>query len=70
MSHKLTIRLTDELLIWLKEASRRRGIPISRLVRWQLETAKANSGKQRFLRHAGVMTGGPRDISSRKGFSR
>jgi hypothetical protein len=70
MSHTLTIRLTDELLDWLKETSRRTGIPVGRLVREQLEAAKTKGGKQRFLRHAGVIAGGPPDVSSRKGFSR
>ena len=70
MSHTLTIRLTDELFDWLKTMSRRTGIPVSHLIRQHLESAKASSGKQRFLRHAGVMTGGSRDVSSRKGFSR
>jgi hypothetical protein len=53
MSHKLTIRLTDELLGWLKETSRHTGIPVGRLIREQLETAKAKGGKQRFLRCGG-----------------
>jgi hypothetical protein len=70
MSHRLTIRLTDELLEWLKETSRGTGIPIGRLIREQLEMAKSKGGKQRFLRHAGVIEGGPPDVSSRKGFSR
>jgi len=70
MSHTLTIRLTDELLEWLKEKSRRTGVPVGRLIRQQLETAKANGGEQRFLRHIGAIRGGPADLSSRKGFSR
>ena len=70
MSHTLTIRIKDDLLGWLRAASRRTGIPVGRLIREQLETAKAEDGKQRFLRHAGAITGGPRDVSSRKGFSR
>ena len=70
MIHTLTIRLTDELLDWLKEMSRRTGVPVPRLVRQHQKSAKAEDGKQRFLRHAGVMTGGRRDASSRKGFSR
>lgn len=70
MSHTLTIRLTNELLAWLKETAHRTGIPVGRLIREQLEMAKAKSGKQRFLRHAGAITGGPADVSSRKGFSR
>ena len=69
MSHTLTIRLTEELLKWLKETARRTGVPVGRLVRELLEAAKAKQGKQRFLRHAGVMVGGPKDVSSRKGFS-
>ena len=70
MSHTFTIRLTAELVDWLKETSRRTGIPVGRLIREQLETAKAKGGKQPFLRHAGAITGGPPDVSSRKGFSR
>jgi predicted DNA-binding protein len=70
MSHTLTIRLTDELLDWLKETSRVTGIPMGRLVREQIENAKANTGKQRFLRHLGKISGGDPNASSRKGFSR
>ena len=70
MSHTLTIRLTDELLAWLKETSRQSGTPVGKLVREQLEIARAKSGKQRFLRHAGAIMGGPPDLSSRKGFAR
>jgi len=66
----LTIRLTDELHAWLKETSRRTGVPISRLIREHLELAKANRRKQRFLRHVGAIGGLAPDLSSRKGFSR
>jgi len=69
MGHTLTIRLTDELLDWLKETSRVTGIPMGRLVRDQLEAAKESSGKQRFLRRLGAIQG-PADLSSRKGFSK
>jgi hypothetical protein len=69
MGQTLTIRLTEELMAWLKETSRRTGVPMGRLVREQLESAKTNGGKQRFMRHAGTMSGPP-DLSSRKGFSR
>jgi len=70
MSQTLTIRLTDELRKWLEETSRRTRIPVGRLIREQLETAKAQAGKQHFLGHAGAIEGGARDVSSRKGFSR
>lgn len=69
MSHTLTIRLTNELLDWLKETSRATGIPMGKLVRDQLESAKASSGKQKFLRHLGAIKGSP-DLSTRKGFSK
>jgi hypothetical protein len=69
MSHTLTIRLTEELLAWLKEVSRRTGLPVGRIIRQQLESAKAEQGNQRFLRHAGRISGAS-DLSSRKGFSR
>ncbi|MFZ0735200.1 MAG: ribbon-helix-helix domain-containing protein [Candidatus Sulfotelmatobacter sp.] len=70
MSNTLTIRLTDELLAWLKETSRATGVPVGRLVRQHLETAKAGRGERRFLRFAGAFKGGPANVSSRKGFSR
>ncbi|MBZ5680805.1 MAG: ribbon-helix-helix protein, CopG family [Acidobacteriia bacterium] len=70
MGHRVTIRLTDDVLAWLKETSRRTGLSVSRLIREHLETAKANGGKQLFLRHVGVIGGGSPDLSSRKGFSR
>jgi hypothetical protein len=69
MSHTLTIRLTEELLTWLKEMSRRTGLPVGRIIRQQLESAKSEEGNQRFLRHAGRINGPP-DLSLRKGFSR
>ncbi|PYX06712.1 MAG: hypothetical protein DMG88_17080 [Acidobacteria bacterium] len=68
VGHTLTIRITDELLQWLKDLSRRTGVPMGRIIRQQLESAK-NGGPQRFLRHAGAVSGAV-DLSSRKGFSR
>ena len=70
MSNTLTIRLSEELLDWLKETSRRTGIPMGQLVRDQLESARADGREPRFMRYAGVIKGGPPDLSSRKGFSR
>ncbi|HLK18308.1 MAG TPA: hypothetical protein VKT81_05095 [Bryobacteraceae bacterium] len=68
MSRTLTIRLTTELADWLAEASERTGLPAGRIVRQQLERARAEDGKQRFLRLAGKIRG-PKDLSQRKGFS-
>lgn len=69
MSRTLTIRLTEELATWLAERARKTGEPAGRIIRRQLEKARAESGNQRFLRHAGKIDG-PADLSMRKGFSR
>src|SRR5579863_3418428 len=70
MNRKLTIRVGDDLHCWLKGTSRLVGVPVSRIVLDLLEKARVQQGKQRFLRHAGAISGLPADRSSRKGFSR
>jgi len=69
MSHTISVRLTPELAEWLQETSRRTGLPAGRIIRQQLERARSEAGNQRFLRHAGKISG-PQDLSSRKGFAR
>jgi predicted DNA-binding protein len=69
MSNTLTIRLPEEMLEKLKETSRRTGIPVGRLVRESLEKTLSRD-ENPLLKFAGVIKGGPRDLSSRKGFSR
>jgi hypothetical protein len=69
MSHTITIRLTEEEADWLAETARKTGMPAGRIVRQQLQKAKAESGSQRFLRLAGKISG-PANLSSRKGYSR
>jgi len=67
MSHTITVRLTPELAEWLSAQARESGVPAGRIIREQLERAKAESGNRRFLRHAGKING-PADLSARKGF--
>jgi len=69
MGRKLSLRLTEELLDWVKATSRRTGIPMARVIRERLEEVKATEGQQTFMRHVGVISGAP-DLSSRKGYSR
>jgi predicted transcriptional regulator len=69
MSHTITIRLDKQLAEWLAEVARRTGVPQGRIVRDQLEKARAASSRQAFMRLAGSVRG-PRDLSSRKGFGR
>ena len=69
MGHTLTIRLTRELAEWLREASEDAGVPQGKIVRDQLEKARASDPRRRYLKLAGTIRG-PRDLSRRKGFSR
>ncbi len=70
MSNTLTIRLPEELLECLREKSRRTGLPIGRLVRQSIEATFASEKDNRLMEFVGIIKGGPRDVSSRKGFSR
>ena len=69
MSHTITIRLTKELAEWLAAEASRVGVSQGRIVRDQLENAKAREGGRSFMRLAGKVKG-PRDLSQRRGFAR
>ncbi len=68
MSHTITVRLDDDLAAWLEEESRRTGIAQGRIIRQQLERARAGDAR-RFMRLAGTVRG-PKELSARKGFAR
>jgi hypothetical protein len=68
MSNTITVRLPEDLAGWLEATSRKSGVPRGRIIRDQLELARRRE-KQPFLRLAGSMEG-PRDLSTRKGFSK
>jgi hypothetical protein len=57
-----------ELATWLKDASVKTGVAQGDIIREQLERAKTGSDVRSFMRLAGAMRG-PRNLSSRKGFS-
>lgn len=69
MSNTVTIRLTKELAAWLDQVSKRSGVPRGRIIREQLERARATRAEQPFMRLAGTIRG-VRELSKRKGFSR
>ena len=69
MSNTVTVRLTPELANWLAVAAQRRGVSQSRIVRDHLEQARSNASHQAFMTLAGCIRG-PKDLSSRKGFSK
>jgi predicted transcriptional regulator len=69
MSHTITIRLTPELAAWLEETAAKTGVAQGKIVRDELEHARARSEQAGFMRLAGVIRG-PKDLSTRKGFER
>ena len=69
MGQTLTIRLTKELAAWLEQTAAETGVSQGKLVRDQLERARAAASSQAFMRLAGAVRG-PRDLSARKGFTR
>ena len=74
MSNTLTIRLPEDLLERLREKSRRTGLPVGRVVRQFVESALSQDipaqDNQAWRKYVGIIKGGPRDVSTRKGFSR
>jgi len=69
MNRTITIRLTEALATWLEQASKRSGVPRSRIIREQLDKVRKRGGEQSFMRLAGTVRGA-RDRSVRKGFAR
>jgi hypothetical protein len=68
MGHTLTVRLQKDLAEWLEGEATRTGVPQGKIVRDQIEKARAASA-QPFMRLAGSIQGA-RDLSRRKGFSK
>jgi hypothetical protein len=68
MSHTLSVRITREMAEWLEETSSRTGLSQGEIVRQQLEAARTRTGSRPYMRLAGAVRG-PRNLSTRKGFS-
>jgi hypothetical protein len=68
MRNTITVRITEEIAVWLEEVSRKTGLPRGRIIRDQLEKAK-DAAEPPFMSLAGAILG-PKDLSRRKGFSR
>lgn len=69
MSQTITIRLTKELADWLARVSAKTGVAQGKIVRDQLEKAKAGDVNRPYMRLAGTVRGA-KDLSKRKGFGR
>ena len=70
MGHTLTVRLGADLAAWLEQEASKSGVSQGKIVRDQLEQIRSRASAQSFMRLAGAIRGGPRDVSARKGFSR
>jgi hypothetical protein len=71
MSNTLTIRVPKTLASWLQEKSARTGISQGQIVREQLERVRrTDKGAKKFMRLAGTIRRGARDLSTRKGFAK
>jgi len=67
MSKTITIRLPDDLLDWLEHKARETGLPKGRIIREQIEKARANQQLPAFLDLAGCIEGSP-NLSTKRGF--
>ena len=69
MSHTIPIRVSEELAAWLEDTAAKTGVSQGKIVREQLEKMRMTAANQGFMRLAGSVKG-PKNLSSRKGFSR
>jgi hypothetical protein len=69
MSQTVTVRLSEELAAWLEDAAAKTGVSQGKIVRDEVERARASNRRPSFMRLAGTVRG-PRDLSTRRGFSR
>jgi hypothetical protein len=74
MSNTLTVRLPEDLVKRLREKSRRTGLPVGQVVRQFVESGlsqePSTEQNQAWRKYVGIIKGGPKDVSRRKGFSR
>jgi hypothetical protein len=69
MGHTISVRLTKDMADWLQQTSAKTGLSQGKLIRNQLEKARAAQPSKPFMRWAGVIRGS-KNLSTRKGFSR
>ena len=71
MCNTITIRVPKSLASWLQEKSARTGISQGQIVREQLERVRrGDKNTRKFMRLAGSVRNRPRDLSTRRGFSK
>jgi hypothetical protein len=70
MSHTITVRLDKALAEWLEHTAAKTGVSQGQIIREQLEKARSRGVSQPFMRLAGSVKGRPKDLSTRKGYSK
>jgi len=70
MGQTITFRPTKKLAGWIEQTAAQMGVSQGQFIRAHLEQARGGDRtSKKFLRFAGVIRNGPRDLSTRKGFS-
>lgn len=71
MGNTITIRVPKPLSAWLQEKAARTGMSQGQIVREQLERVRRGDKKTKnFMRLAGSIRTGARELSMRKGFAK
>src|SRR5205809_7079877 len=69
MGQTITFRPTKKLAEWIEQAAAQMGVSQGQFIRSHLEQAReGDRTSKKFVRFAGVIRNGPRDLSTRKGF--
>jgi hypothetical protein len=70
MGQTITFRPTKKLAGWIKQAAAQMGVSQGQFIRSHLEQSRAGDRvSKKFMRLAGVIHGGARNLSQRKGFA-
>jgi hypothetical protein len=70
MGQTITFRPTKKLAGWIEQAAAKMGVSQGQFIRSHLEQARTGDrASKKFMHLAGVVRG-PRDLSTRKGFSK
>jgi hypothetical protein len=71
MGQTITFRPTKKLAGWIEQSALQMGVSQGQFIRAHLEQARAGDrASKKFMRLAGIIRGGARDLSTRKGFAR
>jgi len=68
MSRAITIRIPEDLFMWLASEAKRAGVSPGKIARDHLEKAKAKKSVRLFMQVAARING-PKNLSRRKGYS-